>query len=226
MKILIVTAMQSEFETIAKMLKIEYYIQGLESDVYASIVNEVTRDSITLVCSGPGCVNAASAVSRWCCSHKPDYIINIGYVAGTKRSRIGDVFLPVYTIKDDVVVSEEISELVCSHNLQQVLLPYTNASCCCLTSDKFVDGKHVSDRVKFPAGEMYPSQYLFDMELASIAQVAKKYAVPVVSIKVVSDIPELHTGSSFNQFEDSVKRELLLNCKTAFDHVIGSLQGS
>ena len=124
-------------------------------------------------------------------SSQYDCIAVIGYAAATKAYKHGDIVFPSYAQYSDANVPEGLGF---THLTKQYDL--IGEDCPIYTSDSFVDKSFsASIRKKFKENSC-----LFDMESAAICQVADDFNVPVLVIKMVSDIPEIDDDTAFSKF--------------------------
>ena len=69
-----------------------------------------------------------------------------------------------------------------------------------LTGDSFVDGEIITSAMQ----RLNVESALFDMEATAICQAAELFDLPVVVVKMVSDIPQQgDTEHSYDEFVDS-----------------------
>lgn len=153
------------------------------------------NNEIIAVVSGIGKVNAALCTADLINSFNADLIINIGISGGlTPQLEIGD-----FVVGDDIVYHDvwcgtpnkigqvqELPEMYHSDkNLSNLLPDLKHGLICC--GDLFVDTKSVLDDIvaKFPAS------LAVDMESAAVAQTCYLYDIPMISVRQISDTPEV-----------------------------------
>ncbi len=194
MRIVVVTPMQRENQNFWNALK----------------SREHTNHHYSVIQSGVGKVNAAVAVSDEIsrtfndCEYSPiDLVAVIGYAAASKDFSQGDVVLPDKARYHDCKVpSGFIPELDEVHELQG------SDDVTILTGDSFVDAE-LADKLE----KIYGKKVLYDMEATAVCQVCSEYNIPVLVLKLVSDIPQDNLGvdafekfvnenSDFNMFLD------------------------
>lgn len=149
--------------------------------------------------TGVGKVNAASSVALELSglhslqTHPYDLVAVVGFAAGSKVFSQGDLVLPSACRYHDVQVPEGlVPELTSTYSLQgpdEVL---------CLTGDSFVDST-LADILYC----RYGKDIIFDMESAAIAQVCEDLNIPVLVIKLISDIPQEAGFQSYQEFVQS-----------------------
>ena len=156
-----------------------------------------TKNQYTVIRSGVGkalaAANTALAIAR--AKGDVERIAVIGYVASTLGRKRGEIVAPrVARYHDCRIPGDFVPELTDPYPL----LGHDDAVV--WTGDSFVDAKIISE-VK--------SQYamksgLFDMEATAVCQVAEMFDLPIVVVKMVSDVPEEGDNEhSYDEFVDS-----------------------
>lgn len=156
-----------------------------------------TVNQYTVIRSGVGkalaAANTALAISR--AKGDVDRLAVIGYAASTLGRTRGEIVAPrVARYHDCRIPGDFVPELTDPYPL----LGHDDAVV--WTGDSFVDAKIISE-VK--------SQYamksgLFDMEATAVCQVAELFDLPIVVVKMVSDVPEEGDNEhSYDEFVDS-----------------------
>lgn len=196
MKIGIMTAMNSEFEQLAKNLNNK---AESKAGPFTCISGEAGGNEIILLQCGIGKVNAAAGAIELIHTFAPDAMISTG-VAGGIDVQVGVM---------DVVVSREIvyhdvwcgmgnvlgqiqgmparftaneALLQCALNLDTPTRIHDGLICC---GDQFITDRAELDKIK----SNFPEGLAVDMESASIAQVCHLYGVPFLSFRIISDTP-------------------------------------
>lgn len=156
-----------------------------------------TKNQYTVIRSGVGkalaAANTALAIAR--AKGDVERIAVIGYAASTLGRKQGEIVAPrVARYHDCRIPGDFVPELTDPYPL----LGHDDAVV--WTGDSFVDAKIISE-VK--------SQYamksgLFDMEATAVCQVAEMFDLPIVVVKMVSDVPEEGDNEhSYDEFVDS-----------------------
>lgn len=156
-----------------------------------------TKNQYTVIRSGVGkalaAANTALAIAR--AKGDVERIAVIGYAASTLGRKRGEIVAPrVARYHDCRIPGDFVPELTDPYPL----LGHDDAVV--WTGDSFVDAKIISE-VK--------SQYamksgLFDMEATAACQVAEMFDLPIVVVKMVSDVPEEGDNEhSYDEFVDS-----------------------
>ena len=156
-----------------------------------------TKNQYTVIRSGVGkalaAANTALAIAR--AKGDVERIAVIGYAASTLGRKRGEIVAPrVARYHDCRIPGDFVPELTDPYPL----LGHDDAVV--WTGDSFVDAKIISE-VK--------SQYamksgLFDMEATAVCQVAEMFDLPIVVVKMVSDVPEEGDNEhSYDEFVDS-----------------------
>ena len=151
-----------------------------------------TRNHYKVVCCGVGKVEAASctALEVYNPHFNVDLVVDIGYAAGSKAFNQGDLVFPDSTMFHDVMVPEGFLD----HMTKKFQLQGSD-DVICLTGDSFVDAELANKLT-----EKYGENIIFDMECAAIAQVCQEPGVPVLQLKIISDIPQRQCLQDFNEF--------------------------
>ncbi|ALC92537.1 5'-methylthioadenosine nucleosidase [Bacillus sp. FJAT-18017] len=216
MRIAIITAMEEEMAP----FRIESRITA-RSQVGKVIVEEaIYRDQpLILVESGIGKVNAAVAVTLLIERYKPDLIINAGSSgAFAEGLKVGDVVVATQYRYGDVDATcfgyehGQVPQMPAKYDLDDNWLdvvrqaaaeaddlPYSLDFGLILTLDSFMSE---SDRVEW-IKSTFPSVKVSDMEGLAIVQAAAQYGIPVLAIKVVSDITG-HGGDTADSFDENL----------------------
>jgi adenosylhomocysteine nucleosidase len=221
MRVAIITAMEEEMAP----FRIESRITA-RSQVGKVIVEEaIYRDQpLILVESGIGKVNAAVAVTLLIERYKPDLIINSGTSgAFAEGLKVGDVVVATQYRYGDVDATcfgyeyGQVPQMPAKYDLDDNWLdvarqaavkandlPYSLDFGLILTLDSFMSE---SDRVEW-IKSTFPSVKVSDMEGLAIVQAAAQYGIPVLAIKVVSDITGhgRDTADSFDENLDDVAK--------------------
>ncbi len=196
MKIGIINAMQKEHEQLAALLT-----EGKEIHVgrLSFTVGELGSNSIILMASGIGKVNAAVGAVELINRFTPDCLINTGVAGGIdNRLNIMDVVagqrvayhdvdcgpeteagqvqgLPLYYEADTNLYQKAIA-------LQAGTTIHGGLIC---SGDQFITDRAQLDAIK----TKFPEGLAVDMESGAIAQVCHLYGVPFLSFRIISDTP-------------------------------------
>ena len=163
----------------------------------AAVQREGLKNSYTVARTGVGkalsAAGAALAIAR--ANGDFDRVAIVGYAASTIGRQRGDIVAPrVARYYDCRIPGDFVPELTDPHPL----LGHDDAMV--LTGDSFVDG----DMIRSVKAKMGVESALFDMEATSICQAAELFDLPVVVIKMVSDVPEEGDNEfSYDAFVDS-----------------------
>jgi adenosylhomocysteine nucleosidase len=159
--------------------------------------------NIQVLITGIGKVNAALKLSEYLTKHHVDIILNIGFSGLHGEGHLLDGMLLKQSEYHDVDATEfgyefgQVPKMQKTYLSDQVLLDQVRK---CLnipllngyTGDQFV--------TKIP---IY--QGLYDMEATALFQTASYYQVPIVSIKIVSDIIGKQAYKDFNVLDGAKK---------------------
>lgn len=163
----------------------------------AAVQREGLKNSYMIARTGVGkalsAAGAALAIAR--ANGDVDRVAIVGYAASTIGRQRGDIVAPrVARYYDCRIPGDFVPELTDPHPL----LGHDDAMV--LTGDSFVDG----DIIRSVKEQMGVESALFDMEATAICQAAELFDLPVVVIKMVSDVPEEGDNEfSYDAFVDS-----------------------
>ena len=163
----------------------------------AAVEGKELKNSYTLVRTGVGkalaSANTALAILR--ADGEIDRVAIIGYAASAIGHNRGDIVTPrVARYYDCRIPGDFVPELTEPYPL----LGHDDMSI--WTGDSFVDGEMIS-AVKAQYGF---ADGLFDMESTAVCQAAELFDLPVVVVKMISDVPEEgDTEHSYDEFVDS-----------------------
>ena len=163
----------------------------------AAVQREGLKNSYMVARTGVGkalsAAGAAFAIAR--ANGDVDRVAIVGYAASTIGRQRGDIVAPrVARYYDCRIPGDFVPELTDPHPL----LGHDDAMV--LTGDSFVDG----DIIRSVKEQMGVESALFDMEATAICQAAELFDLPVVVIKMVSDVPEEGDNEfSYDAFVDS-----------------------
>ena len=180
MRYLVITPTEREYRNMSEAVKRE----GLKNRY------TVARTGVGKALSAAG---AALTIARG--NGEFDRVAVVGYAASTLGRKRGDIVAPrVARYYDCRIPGDFVPELTDPHPL----LGHDDAVV--WTGDSFVDGdiiRSVKAQYGFESG-------LFDMEATAICQAAELFALPVVVVKMVSDVPEEGDDEfSYDAFVDS-----------------------
>lgn len=167
------------------------------SNITLSLEGRTLQNSYSVVRTGVGkalaAANTALAINR--ADGEVDRVAIVGYAASTIGRERGDVVAPrVARYHDCRIPGDFVPELTDPHPL----LGHDDAVV--WTGDSFVDGEIIA-QIKERYGV---KSALFDMESTAVCQAAELFDLPVVVVKMVSDVPEQgDTEHTYDEFVDS-----------------------
>ncbi|MBQ6571885.1 MAG: hypothetical protein IIX31_04300 [Alistipes sp.] len=167
------------------------------SNITLSLEGRTLQNSYSVVRTGVGkalaAANTALAINR--ADGEVDRVAIVGYAASTIGRERGDVVAPrVARYHDCRIPGDFVPELTEPYPL----LGHDDAVV--WTGDSFVDGEIIA-QIKERYGV---KSALFDMESTAVCQAAELFDLPVVVVKMVSDVPEQgDTEHSYDEFVDS-----------------------
>ncbi len=174
--------------------------------------NEILQDSIyknDLIITGIGKTNAAMKLTEYLSQHDVDYIVNIGFAGGNIAYEVNDVVIVNHASYHDFDLRlfgykkgqvPGYPEIFSSNSylLDKIndALPHAKMGHL-YTGDYFM-----TDRVDEPA--------VFDMEGTSLYQVAWHFKVPIISVKLISDVIGMDDHyNSYKSFEQTQGAKML-----------------
>ena len=163
----------------------------------AAIKREGLNHHYTVARTGVGKALAAAGAALSIARGNGEYdrVAVVGYAASALGRQRGDIVAPrVARYYDCRIPGDFVPELTDPHPL----LGHDDAVV--WTGDSFVDG----DIIRSVKEQWGTSSALFDMEATAICQAAEMFDLPVVVIKMVSDVPEEGDDEfSYDAFVDS-----------------------
>lgn len=190
MKVLVLTAIQEEYEAMCESIDI-YSDFG---NYCMGFVKGVDRVNVFLALTGIGKVSSAYSTTRILSQQDFDFVFNLGVVGGlTKALSSGDIVCvnKVYQSDFDLSALGSPKGMIPSVDYSNLYVPgYHPQLVTCCTSDSFID----SLGVKYNLSSRFNAQ-ICDMELGAISQVCSYFDIPLISVKVVSD--SLYEDSSY-----------------------------
>lgn len=167
------------------------------SNITQALEGRTLQNSYSVVRTGVGKALAAAstalAINR--ADGEIDRVAIVGYAASTIGRERGDIVAPrVARYHDCRIPGDFVPELTEPYPL----LGHDDAVV--WTGDSFVDGEIIA-QIKERYGV---KSALFDMESTAVCQAAELFDLPVVVVKMVSDVPEQgDTEHSYDEFVDS-----------------------
>lgn len=167
------------------------------SNITQALEGRTLQNSYSVVRTGVGkalaAANTALTINR--ANGDIDRVAIVGYAASTIGRERGDVVAPrVARYHDCRIPGDFVPELTDPHPL----LGHDDAVV--WTGDSFVDGEIIA-QIKERYGV---KSALFDMESTAVCQAAELFDLPVVVVKMVSDVPEQgDTEHSYDEFVNS-----------------------
>ena len=167
------------------------------SNITQALEGRTLQNSYSVVRTGVGkalaAANTALAINR--ADGEIDRVAIVGYAASTIGRERGDIVAPrVARYHDCRIPGDFVPELTEPYPL----LGHDDAVV--WTGDSFVDGEIIA-QIKERYGV---KSALFDMESTAVCQAAELLDLPVVVVKMVSDVPEQgDTEHSYDEFVDS-----------------------
>ncbi len=178
------------------------------------IKGTLQNQSVILLKSGIGKVNAAMAATILHERYQPEYVINTGSAGGfASQLEVGDIVVSTKVAYHDVDVTAfnyeygQIPGMPTMYTADQNLVDeameavgeatHANAAKGIIaTGDAFMQDQARVDFVR----EKFPEMIAAEMEAAAITQVCYKYGTPFVVIRALSDIAGKTSSISFDQF--------------------------
>lgn len=205
MTILIVVAMQSEYDLMSHIMT------NVTTDSHRGVrccIGTITGNRVILMQSGIGKVNAAVRVADVIRNEQPDYVVNSGVAGGIGDGlRPGDIVVGAQTCYHDVWCGEgewgQVQGLPLYFdanpkllNIAETNIPTARLGLIC-TGDQFISDIDQLNAIR----SRFPNGQAVDMESAAIAQVCHLYSVPFISLRVVSDTPGMVHDNTSQYFD-------------------------
>lgn len=175
-------------------------------------VSEIIKDldpHVDVLITGIGKVNAAMNLQAYLSKNNVDKIINIGFAGGNKS----------YNVNDIVVINE-----ASYHDFDLSLFGYKKGQVpgfpAVFKSDETLE-KYANSKLKnIKKGHLFTGDYfmtipveepsVFDMEGSSLYHVAYQNHVPIISIKIISDVIGMEDHyQSYKTFEQTIGAHML-----------------
>ncbi|HBG32900.1 MAG TPA: 5'-methylthioadenosine/S-adenosylhomocysteine nucleosidase [Acholeplasmataceae bacterium] len=184
-------------------------VAAMKEEIKEIIQNELP--TVKVILSGIGKVNAAQSLAEAIAKYHVDAIYNLGFAGATYPYQVGDV-----------VMIEEAAY----HDFDLTLFGYAKGQVPGYPASFFSDDKLKElVRLKFPnikSGKLFTGDYfmtevkkesyLADMEGTALYQVAHKKQLPIISIKIISDVIGMDDHyQEYKKFESSVGAIVLKN---------------
>ncbi|MBN2300735.1 MAG: 5'-methylthioadenosine/S-adenosylhomocysteine nucleosidase [Acholeplasmataceae bacterium] len=166
-------------------------------------------DNIEIILTGVGKVNAAMTLAQYLVNHQVEAIYNLGFSGATQPYEVGDLILVNSAMYHDFDLSLFGYEKGQVPGFPQAFV-----------SDSYLLSQVKKKFPKIKEANLYTGDYfktehssepcVLDMEGAALYQVAYKNKIPMVSIKVVSDVMGMENHfQSYRKFEAKKGAELL-----------------
>ncbi len=199
MKIGIITAMNVEYEQVARLLTDKKNICG---GPFHFVVGEAKGNTLILMQCGIGKVNAAAGAVELINRFQPDCLISTGVAGGIDaKLHIMDVVVSSHIAYHDVwcgkgneygqiqglpaFFSGNQSLLNCALSLIPEVAGMSIHKGLICSGDKFVTDRQELNYIK----NKFPDGLAVDMESGAIAQICHIYNVPFLSFRIISDTP-------------------------------------
>ncbi len=176
------------------------FVAAMASEV--SAIPKEKNPNHDLIITGIGKVNAAATLSAYLSTHHVDGIVNLGFAGATQPYQIGDLVIidkASYHDFDLTMFGYEKgqvpgmpSQFHSDHQLIQFLSSriHSTKTGHLFTGDVFMT-------------EIKPESFIVDMEGAALYHVAHIFKIPIISVKVISDVigSEKHL-EQYQRFEE------------------------
>lgn len=227
MKIGIIAAMEKECRQIEALLSAKVSTRGT---LFNCIQGSFAKNDVCLMQSGIGKVNAAIGTEELIREYHPDCIINTGVAGGLcttmqrsdivvgEKTAYHDVWcgegdwgqiqgLPTF-FEGDRLLIDKIMNLTTGNRIHKGLI---------CSGDQFITNNDTLKEIK----EHFLDALAVDMESAAIAQVCFLHQVPMVSIRIISDVPEADSSQikDYNAFFTELATRSFLTIKTLIENI-------
>ncbi len=205
--IAIVVAMQKEFDLVLSIVEQPHQTR---LGGCPCAIGYIGQNSIILLKSGIGKVNAAIQVTELIAKYSPNYIINSGVAGGIDTSlRQADIVAAANTAYHDVwcggghwgqvqglpllfPADQHLIDTIKKINNPNIKIGLT------LTGDQFITDNQQLQHIK----ETFPQGLAVDMESAAMAHVCYIQNTPFLSLRIISDTPgsDKDNATQYNDF--------------------------
>lgn len=207
MKIGVIVAMDSEFDLVKNIIQKPV---TTHCKFYSFVEGNINNNTIVLMKSGIGKVNAACACVELINNFGPDMIINTGLAGGIDKTlSVMDIVIASKTCYHDVWCGEECKkgqipdlppEFEGSKKLidiaQNIKTDTKIHRGLIVGGDVFVSDKETLSKIK----DDFPKALAVDMESTAISQVCYLYNVPFLAMRIISDTPGIE--NHYEQYWD------------------------
>lgn len=192
----VIVAMGAEMRLVEELM--EEKIQE-DDRVFRFVKGKIGDKEVIAMQSGIGKVCAAAGCAELIRQYAPDYILNTGVAGGIdKQLRVMDVVVGREVVYHDVWCGEgnekgQVQGMPARFQAARKLLEKMQAvksevALCeglICTGDQFITNRTALEQIK----RDFPEGLAVDMESGAIAQVCHMYAVPFLSLRIISDTP-------------------------------------
>lgn len=196
MKIGIINAMTKEHEQVASLLQDK---QEIEKESFHFVEGTLGGNTIILMQSGIGKVNAAVGAVELIRNFSPDCIINTGVAGGIdSQLKVMDLVAGQQVVYHDVDCGPEteagqVQGLPLFYEANEVLYHRALEVECgtrvqgglICSGDQFITDRKQLDAIK----KRFPAGLAVDMESGALSQVCYIYHIPFLSFRIISDTP-------------------------------------
>lgn len=228
LKIGILCAMDEEIKTLKQSLTSSTITNVSDIKFYEGTIND---QSVVLVCSGIGKVQAGLTTALLIVKFKVDIVINSGSASGVGSGlHVGDTILASQTAYHDVDVRAfnyeygQLPGMPARFNADKnwivklkKIAEYNGLLVKCgliVSGDQFIASKANISKIF----DHFPDAIACEMEGAAVGQVAHQFGVPYMVVRAISDVGDENAGISFDDFViEAGKRSanmLLALCKS------------
>jgi adenosylhomocysteine nucleosidase len=184
------------------------FVLAMEEEAKEILKNQSLNKKVLL--TGIGKVNAASQLSAFVATNEVDAIYNLGFAGASKPYKVGDV-----------VLIEQASY----HDFDLTLFGYKKGQVPgfpeVFQSSSVLMDEMKSKLIKIQTGQLFTGDYFMteekdesfvvDMEGAALYHVAHSKNIPIISIKVISDVMGMENHfDSYKEFESEFGANKLL----------------
>lgn len=184
-------------------------VAAMKEEIKEIILNEIP--TVKVVLTGIGKVNAAGSLSEMIAKCHVDAIYNLGFAGATAPYQVGDVVMVEEASYHDFDLTlfgyekGQVPGFPKSFQSNPDLMNHVKLRLPNIKSGKLFTGDYFMT-------ESMKEAYLADMEGAALYQVAYKKQIPIVSIKIISDLIGMDNHfNEYKKFEASVGAIVLKN---------------
>ncbi|MDL2292502.1 5'-methylthioadenosine/S-adenosylhomocysteine nucleosidase [Acholeplasma sp. OttesenSCG-928-E16] len=195
--ILIIGAMKSELDRFISSINSKHKVTN-DQEIY---IGKIKNKKVMISESGIGKVQAAYSLTKILIENKINLIINVGLAGATDSFTVGEVVIIEKAFYDDFDLTAfgyQFGQVPGQPPFYQSDKKVIDKLSCL---KKYKNG-YLYTKDSFIQGRIHDNEYCVDMEGAALFHVAHNQSIPMISIKVVSDIIGRTIFKEYQSFEN------------------------